>query len=90
MATVNIASIIGDPRKVGAELQSFRETARHLSDDPTIAERFKGQWIGVHGGQVQSYGDTVDKVLHQLDVAGYARSQVIVRYIHKEPRILIL
>ena len=71
-------------------MRSFREAARHLSDDPTIAERFKGQWVGVHGGQVRSHADTIDEVLHQLDVAGYARSQVIVRYIHKEPRTLIL
>lgn len=86
----DIASIIGDPRQIGEELRSFRETARHLSDDPTIAECFKGQWVGVHGGQVRAHGDTIDKVLRQLDAAGYVRSQVIVQYIHKEPRTLIL
>ena len=87
---MGIASVIGDPRRVGAELRSFIETARHLSDDPTIAELYKGQWVGVHGRQVRAHGDTVENVLDQLDAAGCARSQVIVRFIDKEPRTLIL
>ena len=87
---IDIESLVGDPRKVDAELLEFRKTARKLSNDPTIAERFKGKWIGLHSGRIRAHGDRMQDVLDQIDAAGYSRSQAIVRYIHDEPRTLLL
>ena len=86
----DIAQLIGDPRKAVAELEAFQETARGLSaSQPRMIEKYPGQWVGLHSGSVRAHGPTLESVLEKIDSEGFSREQVIVRFIHTEPRTMI-
>ena len=91
MNASSIRDFIGDPHKVDEDLQSFRKTARRLSSrHPRLVERYPNQWIALHAGKVRAHGRTFEAVLAQIDSKGLPRAQIIIRFIHKEPRTLIL
>ena len=91
MDGIDVHELIGDPRKVAEELQAFGKTAKLLSSRyPRMVERYPDQWIALHSGEVRAHGDSLDAVLQQIDAMGLSRDQVIVRFIDKEPRIMIL
>ena len=91
MAATNIRDFIGDPKKVDEDLQSFRRTAKRLSSrHPRLIERYSKQWIALHSGKVQAHGRSFKAVLDQIDSKGLPRGQTIIRFIHKEPRTMIL
>ena len=91
MGGINVHELIGDPRKVAEDLQTFRETAMRLSSrHPRMVERYPDQWIALHSGEVKAYGDSLDAVLREIDAMGLSRDQTIVRFTDKEPRTMIL
>ncbi len=82
---------LGNPADIDRELQSFRKTARVLSSEhPRLIDRYPKQWVAVYGGKVKAHGRTFRSVLQQLDQEGIPRENVIVRYISKEQRTMIL
>ena len=83
--------LIGDPQKVDKDLQIFRRTARRLSSRyPRMIDRYPKQWIAVHSGRVRAHGRTFKSILRQINEKGLPREHVIIRFIHKEPRTMIL
>lgn len=90
-ATRRVRKLLGNPKVVDRDLQRFRRSARILSSDrPRLIERYPKQWIAVHNGKVQAQGKTLRSVLTQLDKKGVPRRRVIVRFIDKTPRTMIL
>lgn len=86
-----IAALVGDPRTVDEELQSFRKTARRLSSrHPRMIERYPGQWVALHSGRVRAHGGSLESVLTEVDLKGLSRQQTIVRFIDDEPRTMLL
>ena len=89
--TAKIIAHIGDPATIDKELQMFRRTAKRLSSrHPRMIERYPKQWIAIHAGRVRAHGRSLKTVLRQIDSKGLPREHTMVRFIHKEPRTMIL
>jgi len=82
---------IGDPRDVERDLRSFRRTALALSSNhPRLIDRYPNQWVALHRGRVRASGRTFASVMVQIDKKGLPREHVIVRFIDKNQRTMIL
>ena len=82
---------IGDVVALDRELRRFRKAAKVLSrKHPRLMEAYPKQWIGVYHGRVAVRGRTLQSVLTQLDQKSLPREQVIVRFIDKNERTMIL
>ena len=82
---------VGDPRDVERDLRSFRRTARILSSNhPRLINRYPNQWVALHRGRVRASGRTFASVMAQIDKKGLPREHVIVRFIDKNQRTMIL
>lgn len=89
--TDDILKVLGDPRKVDDELQRFRKAARVLSSNhPRLIDRYPQQWVAIHEGRVKAQGKTLRSLLTQVDKQGLPREHIIVRFIAKAQRTMIL
>ena len=79
------------PDEIGRDLTKFRKAARALSSrQPRLIDRYEKQWVGVYGGHVRVHGETLESVLSQIDAKGLPREHVIVRFIDKNQKTMIL
>lgn len=82
---------LGNPADIDRELQSFRRAALVLSSKhPRLIDRYPKQWVAVYRGRVRASGRTFWSVLRQIDQRGLPREQIIVRYIDRNQRTMIL
>ena len=82
---------LGDPRDIDRELQSFRKSARALSSHrPRLVDRYQKKWVAIYEGKTQASGRTLQSVLQQVDGKGLPRERVIVRYIDRNQRTMVL
>ena len=90
-ATKGVLKLLGDPRSVDRDLQVFRRSARVLSSrDPRLIDRYAKQWVAVYQGKVCAQGKTLRSLLAQVDKKGLPRERLIVRFIDKTQRTMIL
>ena len=88
---MDLARMIGDPKALNRELSEFRRTTRLLSADrPRLIDKYHKKWVALSNGEVKASGDTLDEVLAELDNHGVSRRGLIVRYIDRELRTMIL
>ena len=86
-----VLKMLGDPKRVDAELRRFRSTARALSSNrPRFIDRYEKQWVALHEGKVRATGKTLRSLLTQVDKQGLPRRHLIVRYIDRTQRTMIL
>ena len=86
-----VSEQIGNPREVARQLRSFQRAARVLSSHhPRLIDRYPNQWVAVHKGGVQATGRSLRSLLSKVDSAGLPRHEVIVRFIDRNQRTLIL
>lgn len=79
------------PEAISKSLRSFERAARLLSSNqPRLTDEYPEQWVAVTDSKVLAHGDTLEQVLQQVDTIGVLRSDVIVRYIERNLRTLIL
>ncbi len=82
---------LGNPADIDRELQSFRRSARALSSHhPRFIDRYQKKWVAVHNGKTKAQGRTLQSIWRQLDEKGLPREYIIVRYIDKNQRTMIL
>ena len=82
---------LGSPKDVDREIQSFRRAARVLSSNhPRLIDLYPKRWVAVHRGKVRATGKTFRSVITQVDRKGLPRGSVIVRYIDRNQRTMIL
>ena len=82
---------LGNPMDIDRELQSFRRGAKILSSKhPRLIGRYPKQWLAIHKGKVGAQGTTFRSVLQQVDQKKLPREHIIVRYIDKNQRTMIL
>ena len=82
---------IGNPADIDQELQSFRRSARTLSSHrPRFIDRYQKKWVAVYDGKTKAQGRTLQSIWRQLDKKGLPREHVIVRYIDRNQRTMIL
>ena len=82
---------IGDPAAIDRELQSFRKSARVLSSSHRrLIDRYQKKWVAIYKGRTRAEGRTLQATLRQVDKKGLPRGNVIVRYIDRNQRAMIL
>ena len=90
-AKAQVMAQLGNPKDVDRDLQSFRRAARVFSSNhPRLIDRYAKRWVAVHRGRVRASGKTFGSVMAQVDSKGLTRDSVIVRYIDKNQRTMIL
>ncbi len=79
------------PREMGRSLRAFQRSARVFSDShPRLIDEYPNQWVAVADSTVMAHGNTLKQVLKQVDAEGIPRADVIVRFIDRTQRTLIL
>jgi len=82
---------LGNPADIDRELQCFRRSARTLSSrHPRFIDRYQKKWVAVYDGKTKAQGRTLQSIWRQLDKQGLPREHVIVRYIDRNQRTMIL
>ena len=80
-----------DPGNTARSLRAFQRSARVLSNDhPRLINEYPDQWVAVTDSTVIAHGDTLEQVLAQIDAKDIPRADVIVRFIERTQRTLIL
>ena len=82
---------IGNPSEVDRELKSYRKSAMVLSSKhPRLINRYQKQWVAVYDGRTVAAGRTLTAALRNVDKKEIPREHIILRYIDKNQRIMIL
>ncbi len=78
-------------KQVDRELAAFRKAAAVLSRaHPRLIDNYEKQWVGIYRGVVEASGSTLNSVLRQLDKMHIPTDKVMVRYIDRHRRTMIL
>ena len=86
-----LADIIGDPKRVDAELQRFRKDARLLSSKRmNLRARYPQRWVVLYDGQVRADAETLKQALARADELHLPREQTVIRYVDRDVRRMIL
>ena len=86
-----ILELIGDPNEIDASLSAYRESAKRLSSDsPRMIETYPKQWIALYDGAVKAQGNTFETLMFQIDKKGLPRRELVVRFIDRNQRTMIL
>ena len=79
------------PETAARSLREFQRSARVLSSNqPRLIDEYPDQWVAVSDGTVVAHGNSLNKVLRKVDKKGVCRSDVIVRFMERTQRTLIL
>lgn len=79
------------PEDIARSLRKFQDSARALSSDqPRLIDEYPDQWVAVADCAVIAHGADLNDVLQQVDSKGFRRSDVLVRFIERTQRALIL
>ena len=79
------------PDNAARSLREFQRSAHVLSSNqPGLIDEYPDQWIAVSDGTVVAHGENLNNVLRQVDKKDVRRSDVIVRFIERTQRTLIL
>ena len=82
---------LGPPEEIDRQMRQFKEAAKLLStDQPRMIGKYPKQWIAVFQGSVAARGRTYASVLEQLNNQKIPRGQVVIRFIEKNHRTMIL
>ena len=82
---------LGNPREVDRQLQDFRRAARVFSSShPRLIDEYPNQWVAVYRDKVKAHGSTLNSVVRQVDKLGLPKESVVVRFIDRSQRTLIL
>lgn len=80
-----------NPKTMARSLRAFQRSARVFSNNhPRLIDEYPNQWVAVANSTVMAHGNTLNQVLKQVDAEGISRADVIVRYIDRAKRTLIL
>ncbi len=79
------------PDNTARSLRRVQRTADVLSSNqPRLINEYPDQWVAVSDSTVVAHGKSLDNVLRKVDRKGVRRSDVIVRFIERTQRTLIL
>lgn len=82
---------LGDPVEVDRQLERFRRAAKVLSSKhPRMIDLYPNQWIAVHEGKVKARGRTFWSLMKQVEGQNLPKEHVLVRFIDKSQRSMIL
>lgn len=83
--------VLGQPEDVMRELERFSDDARVLSTrQSALIERYARRWIAILDGAVVASADSLQGVLAAADGRGLPRRRLVVRFIDRAQRTMIL
>lgn len=85
-----IEAIIGDPKQVDAELQKYRKDTRVLSRRLNLVSKYPKRWIAVYDGEVRADSLDLNQLMDKIDDLGLPRDRVVVRFVDRNLRRMIL
>lgn len=86
-----VMSLLGDPRVVDKDLKRFRRSSRALSSDrPRLINEHRDRWVAVYKGGVKASEKTFDGLMAAVEKRKLPRESIVVRFIDKDERIMIL
>ena len=91
MIEPTIQEIIGDPKAVDAGLQKFRNDTRVLSSKrANLIAKYPKRWVAIYDGKVQANARNLSQLLAIVDNLNLPREGIVVRYIDRNLRRMIL
>lgn len=86
-----IEEIVGDPVRLDAELQKFREDTKLLSSRRVnLLKKYPKRWVAIYDGKVQADAPSLPAVLAKVAELSLPREQVVVRHVARNLRRMIL
>lgn len=86
-----IQEFMGDPRKIADGLKRFRKSALVLSRQrPRMIEEYPQKWVALFDGEVKAADKSFEKLLEKIDEQKLPRGEILVRFIDKTHRTMIL
>ena len=86
-----ILDILGDPAEIDRSLTAFSKSAQVLSaEHPRMIEKYPKQWVAIYEGEVRARGSTFLGLMSQADKEGLPRNELVVRYIDRNQRTMVL
>lgn len=91
MSEPTLAELIGDPKRVDAELQKFRKDSRLLSSRRVnLIEKYPKRWIVIYDGEVRADARSLNQLLTKVDELNLPREEAVIRYVDRNLRRMIL
>jgi hypothetical protein len=91
MSEPTLAEIIGDPQRLDAELQKFRKDTKLLSSKRmNFIAKYPKRWIAIYDGQVRADARSLKQILTKVDELQLPREGVVIRYVDRNLRRMIL
>ena len=79
------------PEAAARSLREYQKSARVLSSNqPRLIDEYPDQWVAVSDSNVIANGANLKNVLQQVDRKGFNRSDILIRFIERTQRTLIL
>jgi len=86
-----IRKILGDPAKIDRELQCFEKSTHALSSNqPRMIDLYLKRWVVLYDGDVRADAGTFEEAMASVSRLKLPRENVLVRFIEKNQRTLIL
>jgi hypothetical protein len=91
MSELEIKKIIGDPAQLAAELQKFSKNSKLLSSKRAhLISKYAKRWVAIYDNSVKADGTNLNELLTKVDAMNLPRNHVVIRYIDKNARRMIL
>lgn len=82
---------LGDAKQISDELRCFRKSALVLSRSrPRMIEEHPREWVAVYDGKVRASDRSFKRLLRKIDGEKIPRGEVLIRFIDRTQRALIL
>ena len=72
------------------KLRKFDRSVELLCKNENLASEYPNEWIAVYEGKIQAHKRKLETLLKELDSHSIPRNETVIRFIEKEPRMLIL
>ena len=91
MSELTIQEIIYDPKLVDSDLQRFRKDTEVLSSmGANLMAKYPKRWVAVYDGKVQTNARSLNQLLTDVDMLGLPRDGIVIQYIDRDVRRMIL
>lgn len=83
--------LVGDPRVVAREMEaSNNDLKAFFSEEKRLLQQYPQQWVVFYDGKVQAHAPTHEAVLKEVEKRGLPKGRVIIQFLDKSERPLIV
>ena len=82
---------VGTPSEVHERITKYTHAVTSLSAERgKLIKKYPKQWVALYEGKVVCTGKTLPQLMASCEKEGIARSDIVMRYLNTEKRVLIL